>query len=210
VSNMPRIFQIGFNKCGTTSLHRFFLDNGIRSLHWEGGQLAERIASRMSCNEDPVADYRDVVAFTDMIKLTNDVLLEPYKSFQYLHRWYPDAYFILNTRHVDDWIRSRVQHGFLARYRSVLGLADDPAVRRYWRAEWYVHHGVVLEYFRARSARLLVYDIERDRPDAICRFLEPVAALDPSLFSRRNRTQREWRAGSYPEVVVSRVSFSST
>jgi len=43
MKNFKKIFQIGFNKCGTTSIHQFLLNNGIRSVHWEGGKIADEI-----------------------------------------------------------------------------------------------------------------------------------------------------------------------
>ena len=36
----PRIFLIGFNKCGTTSFHDYFKANGIASVHWRANTLA--------------------------------------------------------------------------------------------------------------------------------------------------------------------------
>ena len=36
----PRIFLIGFNKCGTTSFHDYFTANGIASVHWRANTLA--------------------------------------------------------------------------------------------------------------------------------------------------------------------------
>lgn len=42
---MKKIFQIGFNKVGTVSLHEFFLKNGISSVHWDRGNLSKTIHS---------------------------------------------------------------------------------------------------------------------------------------------------------------------
>ena len=39
----PRLFQIGFNRCGTKSLARFFEANGLCAAHWERGTLAASI-----------------------------------------------------------------------------------------------------------------------------------------------------------------------
>ena len=40
---MIKIFQIGFNKCATVSLHKFFESNGLKSIHWDKGRLAKTI-----------------------------------------------------------------------------------------------------------------------------------------------------------------------
>lgn len=204
----PRIFQIGFNKCGTTSLHRFFLANGLASVHWENGEIALRFFARMARGEDPFADYPQAVAFTDMIKVRGS-LLEPYKHVDYIHRWYPDAYFILNTRNASDWIESRVKHGLVPHYCEALGLPDEASVRAYWLREWYHHHAAVLEYFAAMPERLLVFDIDRDAPAKLARFLAPSWTLDPSRFGRHNRTA----GGAIParepsrSVTISSASF---
>ena len=36
----PKIFQIGFNKCGTRSITQLFHDSNVRSIHWDEGRLA--------------------------------------------------------------------------------------------------------------------------------------------------------------------------
>lgn len=203
-----RIFQIGFNKCGTTTLHRFFSDNGLRSVHWENGAVAENFARRMDRGDDPFADYPQVEAFTDMVKVSDSVLLEPYKSFEYIHRWYPGSFFILNTRNPGDWIESRVRHGFVARYRSVLGLPDEASVRRYWLEEWYAHHARVLQFFRAMPDQLLVYDIDRDEPATLAGFLARGWRLDPALFGHENSSAGSRNSLAYPPVTLGAVKVT--
>ena len=203
-----RIFQIGFNKCGTTTLHRFFQDNGLTSVHWENGAIAENFFCRAQRGEDPFADYPDVVAFTDMIKLGDSVLLEPCKSIETIYRWHPDSYFILNTRNAFDWIESRVKHGFVERYRSVLGLPDEASVCRYWLEEWYAHHAHVLRFFRAMPGQLLVYDIDRDRPARLAGFLAPSWRLDPALFAHENRSAPGWNSLVYPPAAPGMVKIT--
>ncbi len=206
MNSRARIFQIGFNKCGTTSLHRFFLDNGLNSVHWEDGEIAVNFYARLNRGEDPFTDYPDVVAFTDMIKVRGS-LLEPYKSFEDIYRWYPDSYFILNTRNASDWIESRIRHGLARHYRSALGLPDDASVRRYWLLEWYRHHANVLDFFHAMPEKLLVYDIDRDAPAKLARFLSPAWHLDPAFFGRHNRTGTRWGSSSYGAVAIRSATF---
>ena len=43
-----KIFQIGFNKCGTKTLHHYFSRNGIRSVHWDEGRLAQRMFANLA------------------------------------------------------------------------------------------------------------------------------------------------------------------
>lgn len=91
--NRPKIFCIGFNKTGTTSLHQFFLSAGLRSTHnhyWP-------IASHMPSGKEYFNNYQ---CFSDGEK----------SSFVNLQRWFPNAQFILNTREERAWVLSRVKH----------------------------------------------------------------------------------------------------
>ena len=65
--NKLRIFQIGFNKCGTRSLYTLFEKNGIESVHYDKGQIAGSIY-RHHNNNEPLIDirYKDVTFFADM------------------------------------------------------------------------------------------------------------------------------------------------
>ena len=106
-----KIFQIGFNKCGTRTIHQYFCDNGIRSVHWDEGRLAQRMFKNLSDGESLLAGYEEYDVFTDMEFLSESgVFLEGYKLFPFLAAQYPDAVFILNTRDRESWIRSRVSH----------------------------------------------------------------------------------------------------
>lgn len=186
------IFQIGFNKCGTTSLHMFFLDSGIRSIHWAGGSLAAQMAARMNAGEDPIRDYPQFVGFTDMTAIRAGKLIEPNKRFDYLHRWYPDALFILNTRDRENWIASRAAHftsrgSLLTLYAQILSIPERD-VRDFWRAEWKAHHALVRAYF-ARAHNFLEFDIERDLPAKLVSFISrhyPQCAT--ASFGRHNQT----------------------
>ena len=170
----PPILQIGFNKCGTTSLHRFLLDSGIASVHWQRGEMARRIMARIDAGQDPIRDFPAKIAFTDMISLETGALLEPYKRFEYLHSWYPRALFILNTRDREGWVASRAAHAFghgrlVSRYAQCLAIPEDQ-VSDFWRSEWDVHHTLARAYFR-NSPNFLEFDIERDDPDTLREFV---------------------------------------
>lgn len=190
----PRIFQIGFNRCGTRTLHYFFEGNGLVSVHWEQSEIALRFAARKARGEPPFRDYDGswlrwrprVDAFTDMIGFEGDRIIEVYKDFEYLHRFHPDGYFILNTRPVENWIRSRLGHQrgrFHLRYRALVGSEDPEHVADYWRREWAEHHAAVTAYFDRPGVNFLRFDIEADDPKALCSFLEPgFGRMDPAAY----------------------------
>jgi hypothetical protein len=168
------IFQIGFNRCGTLSLHKFLLSSGLRSLHWAEELLAVKIANRIDAGQDPIKDFPRAIGFTDMVGARDGLLVEPYKRFDYLHRWYPNALFILNTRDREKWIDSRSAHqypggGLIKGYANYLRIPES-RVPDFWRAEWYVHHIQVRAYF-AGAPNFLEFHIERDDPQKLTSFI---------------------------------------
>lgn len=174
-----RVFQIGFNKSGTTSIHKFMRQAGVRSVHFDDGHLARRVADRIRRGEQPLLDYPLATGFTDMEYISPGRIEEPYRRFDILHHWYPNALFILNTRDEDAWIASREQHickteprGPLTdRYMSYYGCTRDQLVDL-WRADRKAHHARVRAYFRG-SDRFLDFRIDRDAGERLRDFLLP-------------------------------------
>lgn len=177
---MTRVFQIGFNRCATRSIAATFRRSGYRATNWDENQLAIAIARRRARFEDPVLDYPGTQVFADMecVIDANYPLIEAYKYFDYLYAWHPDAYFILNTRHVDDWIGSRTHHrGYLSAYMRHYGTQCAEAVTQKWRIDWHEHHARVLRFFADKPGRLLEFDIDRDHASRIAKFVRADFAL---------------------------------
>lgn len=182
-ADLQRVFQIGFNKAGSTSLHKFFQNSGLSSVHWRAGQLAKSVQEKIILGQDPIADYSEFSCFTDMFHIDNDVTLEPFKNFKYLHHWYPDALFILNTRNIDSWIASRIRHradtlfegddgSLLNRSCQYYGLSEEDMLD-YWRADWLTHHANVRAYFKT-SERFFELNLDSARlcGDDLVQFLK--------------------------------------
>ena len=81
-----KIFVLGLNKTGSTSLHNLFNKINIKSTHecWRPDQHVIKIIDKYQ-------------AFTDGHHLN-------FKKYYYL---YPDSLFILNTRPIKKWLISR-------------------------------------------------------------------------------------------------------
>ena len=201
----PRYFQVGFHKCGTKTLHRFFERAGIPSVHNDGGRLALTMAANLRQGRPILTGYERFEAFFAMGFLRPHVHVEMYKQWETIQKQVPGARFILNVRDMDRWVASRLNMAsvggfrwgrpsrrfgppwdrpprglfervepFAERYRQHYGLADLDKVVAHWRADWRAH----IEAVRAGvpAGRLLVFDIESDSPEALCRFV----GLDPS------------------------------
>lgn len=179
-SPTERIFQIGFNRCGTRTLHQFFLKSGINSVHWEKGEIARKFLKRKELGQDPFKDYNGsiisgntfVSAFTDMMDFDDGSAIEPYKDYKYIFDFYPDAFYILNVRPVDNWIKSRLSHQQGNFYKNYLFVSSNQdKIVEFWRKEWEEHlHGVDL-FFKGKRANYLKFDIENDDPKVLCDFL---------------------------------------
>lgn len=185
-----KVFQIGFNRCGTTSIHSYFVANGIRRVHWDNGCLARRMFTNLANGDDIIAGYSEFDVFTDMEWLDGVHFFEGYKLFPYLAEQYPDAVFILNTRDREDWIKSRFRHfdgDYALRYKRYLSISSDSALAQAWRAEWVRHHMRVREFFSTRPHRFFICDIENDLPTILNSKL-PEWHLDQTLFRLENRS----------------------
>ncbi|MGH1356791.1 MAG: sulfotransferase [Thalassovita sp.] len=186
-----KVFQVGFNKCATRTMAQFFEDNGYPAAHYLSGRLARNIRNCKTAGTKPLERWDDRVLFTDMETVTWDELYEAYKDFAYLDQWYPDAYFILNTRRVEQWLLSRLRHDdgdYLLRYMAGYG-DDNPlhALQR-WSADWETHLPAVRAHFADRPGKLLEFDIDKDGPDKIVAHFDGVLKLDPEKWGHRGKT----------------------
>jgi len=187
--NFNKIFQIGFNKCGTTSLHNFFKANMLRSVHWDGGRLAKTIKHNFETGQDILTGYQQYDCYTDMENATNDIFA--YVSyFKEFDRQYPNSKFILNIRPLDKWIASRLKHGrctYVKIYEENFEMEAD-AVVEMWKADWEKHTQAVIDYFKDRPDDLLIFDIESESSKLI-RFMSKLVALKNSDFGQFNITK---------------------
>ncbi|MGM0577805.1 MAG: sulfotransferase [Myxococcota bacterium] len=213
----PRIFQIGFNRCGTVSLKRFFEAHGMRAAHWESGQLAAgielaRLEGRPLLHYVPGFDV-----YTDMEKINlgpsvgslfarrwlrklrrhidpseGPPPIYAFKYYEAFDRQYPGSRFVLNTRNVDDWVASRLRFNE-GRYRSCRHgdrvHATEEELGECWAEEWREHHDAVRDYFRDRPGDLLVFDIDRHGPERFVEFFDDLD-LDASVWGRSNASGR--------------------
>lgn len=178
-----KVFCVGFNKSGTTTLHRVFADQlGMRSAHnprWTDWSVA-----RMT---DPL-DRHQVYSDGGCASVRN------------LDELYPDALFILNTRPLRNWVLSRhkaversraavrwflsryVPLGWLARVLNRVIMDNGPRAMARWVAIRNAYHRHVLEYFDGREDKLLVLDIENDDAyERLTRFLGTPAKVQPPV-----------------------------
>ncbi len=182
----PKVFCVGFNKTGTTTLHRIL-----------GDQLSYRSAHKPR--------------WTDWSITKNRARLESWDAFsdggcasvRNLDELYPEALFILNTRPLKHWVLSR--HKAVERSRKAVRWAltkyvplgavswiinrwvldnREGAVMR-WIQIRNSYHEHVIRYFGDRKDKLLVVNIEEDDfVEELARFLGAEGAIAPTQVNR--------------------------
>ena len=182
----PKIFCVGFNKTGTTTLHRIL-----------GDQLSYRSAHKPRWTDWSITKNRDRLdefdAFSD----------GGCASIKNLDDLYPEALFILNTRPLKHWVLSRhkaversrtavrwaltkyVPLGFVAWIinRWVLDNRERAVLR--WIRIRNSYHEHVIGYFSDRKEKLLVVNIEEaDFAVQLARFLGAENSIAPTLANR--------------------------
>jgi hypothetical protein len=188
MEKINKIFQIGFNKCGTVSVYHFFENNGLKPIHWDMGRLADTIKRNYESNLPILNGYEGYDCFTDMENVNNNnyAHLTYYKEFDIQ---YPNSKFILNIRPIDNWIKSRLNHpNYLNTNKRILGMNDDEVIQ-YWKNQWNEHMISVKEYFKGRPNDLLIFDIETET-HKLNEFFSKYIEIKKTEFGHHNKTKK--------------------
>ena len=178
---MNKIFGIGLQRTGTTSLHQAAIQLGLRS--------APMSTALLHNLRDPLINQYDL--FSD-----NPIPL----LYPELDRLYPDSQFILTTRPVEAWLNSvewlfTVDKPTLPLALQQLGdeihhrlYGQTTFDREHFRAVWVRYHSKVDAYFADRPDDLLRLDVTNgDGWAQLCPFLGLPIPRTP--FPHRNRSR---------------------
>jgi hypothetical protein len=186
-----KVFCIGYNKTGTTSLARALRDLGYMVGNQATAELLiHHYAQR---NFRPIVDYcRTAEAFQDI------PFSLPY-TYQILDHAFPGSRFVLSIRDdEDEWYRSRVRftqkrlgirgritrehllndsyqyEGFIYEANRIVHDPpdDDPYNERVLKDHYLRHNWDVIWYFRFRDDLLVINLKETDSYHRLCEFLE--------------------------------------
>jgi len=196
----PKVFAIGFNKTATTTIHKFFRDNGHDSIHYrlpDGRFLAGVVSTNVMSRRPILASIDQHEVFSEFSYTEGTHFLEANYFYQDLYEQYPDAYFLLNTRDTEGWVKSRSNHFGRKKSRGLLG---DRIAASYgtsteeasdiWRALHQPFHDEVIAFFAARpEARFLHFEIETGTPEMLTEWVSEHYDLDPSIWAAANTTQ---------------------
>ena len=188
----PKVFCVGRNKTGTTSIAK-----ALRAL---GFKVGDQARAETLIEDWARRDFRKIVRYCRTADAFQDVPFSWPHTFEALDQAFPQSKFILTVRDsAEQWFDSLVGfHSALfgnGRQPTVedLKLATLPAPGWVWRAYQLVHGGDenllyhkttyiqhyerhnadVLDYFRHRKGDLLVLNLsEPDAMQRLCAFLE--------------------------------------
>lgn len=209
----PKVFCIGRNKTGTTSIAKAFTELGLIL----GDQsLAERLVSDWAHR-----DFRRLFWYCHTAQAFQDVPFSLPFTFQALDQKFPGSKFILTMRDdPEQWVHSLINFyarqfgdgrvptlkvlqsasyvrlGWLYEANRLISVTpvDDPFNKEILIASYNAHNTAVQEYFRHRPGDLLVLNVANPEAyDDLCDFLEkPRIGKE---FPWKNRTARILREG---------------
>ncbi|MBU3822735.1 sulfotransferase family protein [Flavobacteriaceae bacterium XHP0103] len=189
-----KIFCIGLNKTGTSSLHKAFGVLGFSSVHHVGneGSLHRIMIENKVNNRKLLSGIDHYDAYSDW------VMTDTKYFFKILDKEYPGSKFIFNTRPIEDWISSREAH-----VKTIDNLEklqkEQPGNTWYnlrkdlWRNEFLELEKEVVEYFKGREQDFLPFDVTKgDGWPALCGFLQVSIPNEtfPHMNKKRTYLQR--------------------
>ncbi|REG77528.1 glycosyltransferase family 2 protein [Marinomonas pollencensis] len=195
-NNTRKIFIIGFNRCGTRSLHYLFKENGLSCIHWDSDNLVKTIEKNIKAgkkafynghtvnsNVNSYCSYEDAQVFSDFTchEIDKDAK-DYYKKLDYD---YPNSKFILNIRNVDDWIKSRKKHsnGLIVEKQKKYHNCSEDQLDAIWKTMWDKSIKEMKEYFSNRDNDFIIFDIDNDDIKKISDFLEDDFVLDTQFYT---------------------------
>jgi hypothetical protein len=148
-----------------------FIDSGLNSIHWGDGNVASKIDANIKQNKPPLDGVDKYDCYTDVENVTTNTfpLIDYYEL---LDKAYPNSLFILNTRPLDNWIKSRLNHqsgSYANTFKNVLGVTTDEELITIWSEQWTEHHNKAIDYFK-NSDNFIIFDIETEG-DKLTKFL---------------------------------------
>lgn len=162
---MVRVFNIGFNKSGTTSLNHAMEILGFNALHfknYDGVRIRSIIENNKTHNKmlmSGLEEYNFICDFNGE------------RFFRLLDEQYPNSKFILTWRDMEEWLVSREKH-VIKNQRNPNYIGNWLTVDiDSWRANRERCEKEIFEYFNGRDDFLVMKICDGDGWNELCGFL---------------------------------------
>jgi hypothetical protein len=135
-------------------------------------------------------------AYGDLSYCDQVVYIEGSRFYCSLYQEHRDSYFILNTRPIESWLRSRIAQGSgsLLRRAASVYRCEEAEVVALWRAQFTAHEAEVTRFFAALPAsRFLRFDIETGDIAEVAAFLAPDFAVATQYWQKKKETPAAWK-----------------
>lgn len=169
-----KVFCIGLNKTGTSSLHEAFRILGLKSVHFKD-ENGNNIKDLLIAN---YLNHRDILHQLSHYDALSDWDRPPY-TFDIVKKFdehYPNSKFIVNIRDIEDWLNSREKH--VIKNQKIKEKQPDMNItwlkidRDAWRNEYNEHYAAIDAYFKNREEDILYFDVTQgDDWKKLCPFL---------------------------------------
>lgn len=163
-----RVIQIGFNKTGTSSLGKFFAQNGYNVI---GSGKTNQIWANLQ-ESKPAFEGLFFDLAQDLENHAKAIYISRY--FKDIYKSYPNDIYILTTRSCEKWIQSRLRHHgglYVRRAMQHTCIHDVEELCNYWRAEFYQYHLDVTQFFENKS-NFYIHSLETIDVNCLVKFLE--------------------------------------
>ena len=179
-----RIFGIGLNKTGTKSLASALNFLGIKTHH---GYLGRHLRMESQLGVPVASTFSQYQAICDFHTIYRDSMFPRRRIyvFEELDRLYPGAKFVLTSRDLKSWLKSRELH--VKRNQANPRYTGDflRVEKGKWRRLWKHYHATVRRHFEDRPKDILYMNIiDGDGWDQLCPFLG--LAMPDISFPRLN------------------------
>ena len=196
-----KIFCIGLNKTGTTSLKNLFAVNGWTVSNQRVGEALTPAYLK--------GDFESIVGFVDESKANfyQDAPFSFPETWKHLYEKFPDATYILTHRsEFEDFFQSRTRFdqkilgcsqtpswndlenfpggglpkGALATfYREIVGCEKNPYERERWHDHYENHNRAVIDFFADKAHQFASIDLsdERSTLDQLNKLLNPLVRI---------------------------------
>lgn len=185
-----KIYQIGFGLTGVLSLYHYLLDNHVKAVHWDHGNLSRTLFDNLHSRRPLFSGYESYQAYLNLEHMTEDgeIVNAVERHLDEIYAADPSGLFIFNVQPVESLIKTRASlYGYLPGAMRYYNASEEEVFAR-WRTSYWSQVARVNTLFSG-SDRLFVYDISQNTP----------ADLD-AFFSQHGFHFCSDRWQEYPEV----------
>ena len=213
---MRKVYCLGLDKTGTSTLHDTAAAHGVKALHhrtWaktkaqvenELGSLAAYVKQYGTPPPEGHPGYPAFKRWRDF-DFFCDGHLVLYEVFEQL---FPDSHYIFQTRSLYNWIVSRYNHRVrrrkeaAAKHSKILKDMPEPnmEVLQTWLMEREQHCRKILDHFGS-SERLIIINLEADDESAVCTALQTATGHPIKRLHSANIRQTSSDYDPHPAII---------